>query len=129
MRCTPVGSDKEATMGTLGRRIEDLGQNIGERVGDLRSNVGDRLGDLGERVGEMSGEEGTLTRGIEKITSALPSTTWLMFAGVSILGSLGLKLLGKDKTANFVGQWAPTFLLIGVYNKLVKLHGSDRHRR
>jgi hypothetical protein len=122
----PVASDKEATMGRLGRNVEKFGQNIGERVGDLRSNVSDRLGDLGERVGEMSGEEGTLTRGIEKITSSLPSTTWLMFAGVSILGSLGLKLFGKDKTANFVGQWAPTFLLLGVYNKLVKLHGSDR---
>ena len=113
-------------MGRLGRNIEKFGQNIGERVGDLRSDVSDKLGDLGERVGEMSGEEGTLTRGIEKVTSALPSTTWLMLAGVSILGSLGLKLFGNDKTANFVGQWAPTFLLLGVYNKLVKLHGSDR---
>ena len=116
-------------MGRLGRDIEKFGQNIGGRVGDLRSNVSDKLGDIGERVGEMSGEEGELTRGIERVTSALPSTTWLMFAGVSILGSLGLKLFGKDKTANFVGQWAPTFLLLGVYNKLVKLHGSDRSRR
>jgi hypothetical protein len=25
----------------------------------------------------------------------------------------------------FVGHWVPTLLLLGVYNKLVKLHGSD----
>ena len=25
----------------------------------------------------------------------------------------------------FVGQWAPTFLILGLYNKLVKLLGSD----
>jgi hypothetical protein len=33
--------------------------------------------------------------------------------------------MGEDKTANFVGQWAPTFLILGLYNKLVKLEGSD----
>jgi hypothetical protein len=27
--------------------------------------------------------------------------------------------------SNFVGQWVPTFLIFGLYNKLVKLHGSD----
>ena len=25
----------------------------------------------------------------------------------------------------FVGQWAPTFLILGLYNKLVKQLGSD----
>ena len=28
--------------------------------------------------------------------------------------------------SNFVGQWAPTFLLLGIYNKIVKVAGSDR---
>jgi hypothetical protein len=113
-------------MGTLGRRIEKFGHNVGDRVGDLRSNMSDRLDDLGDRVGDRSEHEGLLTRGLETITAALPSSTWLALAGVSILGSLGLKIAGKDKSANFVGQWAPTFLLLGVYNKLVKIHGSER---
>ena len=26
----------------------------------------------------------------------------------------------------FLGQWAPTLLLLGVYNKIVKVAGSDR---
>ncbi|MBA3916435.1 MAG: hypothetical protein H0X25_21840 [Acidobacteriales bacterium] len=39
--------------------------------------------------------------------------------------SLVLKAVGEDDWALFVGQWAPTFLIIGVYNKLVKQHGSD----
>jgi hypothetical protein len=38
---------------------------------------------------------------------------------------LAFKLSGKDHGALFVGQWAPTFLLLGIYNKLVKLHGSE----
>jgi hypothetical protein len=39
--------------------------------------------------------------------------------------SLALKAAGKDHAALFVGQWAAPFLLIGIYNKMVKLHGSD----
>ena len=27
--------------------------------------------------------------------------------------------------ALFVGQWAPTFLIVGMYNRMVKLHDSD----
>ena len=43
----------------------------------------------------------------------------------SIALSLVLVLTGEEKKANFVGQWAPTLLILGVYNKMVKLHGSD----
>ena len=33
----------------------------------------------------------------------------------------------RGQLALFFGQWAPTFLLLGVYNKMVKLAGgSDR---
>ena len=27
--------------------------------------------------------------------------------------------------ALFIGQWAAPFLILGIYNKLVKQHGSD----
>jgi hypothetical protein len=40
-------------------------------------------------------------------------------------GSAVLKIMGKDNWALFVGQWAPAFLIMGVYNKMVKQHGSD----
>jgi len=43
----------------------------------------------------------------------------------SIGASITLRLMGKGEAANFVGQWAPTFLILGLYNKMVKLHGSD----
>jgi len=35
-------------------------------------------------------------------------------------------MLDRNHEALFVGQWAPTFLILGLYNKLVKQHGSDR---
>jgi hypothetical protein len=62
---------------------------------------------------------------IERQTAKLPSDLFLYAAGGSIVASLTLKSLGRDKDALFVGQWAPTFLLLGLYNKLVKLFGTD----
>ena len=59
-------------------------------------------------------------------TAKLPSDTFLWAATRSIAASLALKIMGRDKDALFVGQWAPTFLIFGLYNKLVKQLGSDR---
>jgi len=65
---------------------------------------------------------------IERQTAQLPSDLFLYAAGGSIAASLTLKLMGRDKEAIFVGQWAPTFLILGLYNKLVKLFGTDPRR-
>ena len=40
-----------------------------------------------------------------------------------------LKLMGNRNVSLFVGQWAPTFLIFGLYNKLVKQLGSDRAQK
>lgn len=70
-------------------------------------------------------EEGRLARAIEQQTAKLPSDAWLWAAGGSILLSLYLQSRDARQQALFVGNWAPTLLLLGVYNKLVKLHGSN----
>ena len=70
--------------------------------------------------------EGPVARFIEEQTAKLPSDLFLWAAGASILCSLSLKMMHKDHRALFVGQWAPTFLILGLYNKLVKVAGSDR---
>jgi hypothetical protein len=69
--------------------------------------------------------EGPVARTIEQQTAKLPSDTFLWAAVGSIGGSLILQAMGQEKKANFVGQWAPTLLILGLYNKMVKLHGSD----
>jgi hypothetical protein len=69
--------------------------------------------------------EGTIARTIENQTARLPSDTFLWAAIGSIGLSFGLQVLGKKEASNFVGHWAPTILIMGLYNKLVKLHGSD----
>jgi hypothetical protein len=74
---------------------------------------------------ENDHEEGMVARAIEQQTARLPSDLFLWAAGGSIATSLTLKMMGKHHDALFVGQWAPTFLILGLYNKLVKLHGSE----
>jgi hypothetical protein len=69
--------------------------------------------------------EGPLARSIEQQTAKLPSDTWLWAAFGSIGISLFFQMTGDERKANFVGHWAPTFLLLGLYNKMVKLLGSD----
>lgn len=70
--------------------------------------------------------EGIVARTIEHQTAKLPSDIFLWGA----LGSIGISLIfelkGNSEKARFIGQWVSPFLLLGVYNKLVKIAGSDR---
>jgi hypothetical protein len=70
-------------------------------------------------------EEGTLTKTIEHYTSMVPSGAYLSVAVGCIGASAMLHLAGRKEDAQFVGHWVPTILLLGLYNKIVKLHGSD----
>ena len=69
--------------------------------------------------------EGQVARTIEEQTAKLPSDTFLWAAIGSMAMSAALQLVGNQKTSLFVGQWAPSFLLLGLYNKIVKVAGSD----
>jgi hypothetical protein len=69
--------------------------------------------------------EDRFTGAIESQTSKVPSAGYLTAAFGAIAASAVLKLAGKDDWALFVGQWPAAFMLMGVYNKLVKQHGSD----
>ena len=70
--------------------------------------------------------EGPVAKAIEQQTAKMPSDWFLWAAGGSILTSFMLQMSGQKHASTFVGQWAPTFLIFGIYNKLVKQLGSDR---
>ena len=72
-----------------------------------------------------SHSEGSIARTIEQQTAKLPSDVFLWAAIGSMGASLVLRLMGRREDAVFVGQWAPTLLILGTYNKMVKQHGSD----
>ena len=70
-------------------------------------------------------EEGPIAKGIERQTSKIPSDVFLWAA----LGSLGvgaaMQAMNYKHRGLFMSQIAPTLLLLGVYNKIVKVAGSD----
>ncbi|WP_437689523.1 hypothetical protein [Sorangium sp. So ce176] len=69
----------------------------------------------------MQKEEGKVTTKIEERTARVPSGAYLGLAIGSMVLSAGFMLAGKKQIANFVGQWVPSLLVIGLYNKLVKI--------
>jgi hypothetical protein len=89
---------------------------------DIKNQVSRTEPEVG---GKAEHREGSIARSIEQQTAKLPSDMFLWAALGSIGLSLALELSGDEKKANFVGHWAPTFLILGLYNKLVKLQGSD----
>ena len=64
---------------------------------------------------------------MEEQTSKIPSG---VFLGAAVL-AMGVSAVIKccswkdDKDALFIGQWAAPFLLLGIYNKIVKTEGHD----
>jgi hypothetical protein len=70
--------------------------------------------------------EGPVARRIEEQTARLPSDAFL-WASVAAMGaSLILQMTQRKHESLFVGQWVAPFLLFGIYNKIVKVAGSDR---
>lgn len=70
--------------------------------------------------------EGKVARTIEEQTAKLPSDLFLWAAIGAIGVSAVLEFSGNQEKSRFVGQWVSPFLLLGLYNKLVKVAGSDR---
>jgi hypothetical protein len=96
-------------------------------------------------VSKGTEREGRVAKGIERQTAKLPSDILLWAAGASIIGSLAFQILSPVNKrrlffggpralrygllSNFVGQWVPTILLLGVYNKIVKVAGAEKFER
>jgi hypothetical protein len=82
-----------------------------------------------EAVEAIEQTEGPVARAIESKTAQIPSDVFLWASLGSMALSLALQLSDNKKTkhlSNFIGQWAPTLLVLGLYNKIVKVAGHDR---
>jgi hypothetical protein len=75
------------------------------------------------RAGDL--EEDQVTSLLESYSAQVPSSFFLGAAAASMVLSLVARLRGKERSSLFFGQWAAPFLLLGIYNKMVKQHGSD----
>ncbi|HET9029115.1 MAG TPA: hypothetical protein VFN49_02990 [Candidatus Aquilonibacter sp.] len=52
--------------------------------------------------------------------NSMMRTILLSAAGLSVLGSLAMNFMGRKHEALFVGQWAPTLLIIALWYQEVK---------
>lgn len=71
-------------------------------------------------------QEGEITKMIEDQTAKLPSALFLTLALGSVVVSLAFQTFDSKHKSLFIGQWVAPFLLLGIYNKLVKLEGHDK---
>jgi hypothetical protein len=55
-----------------------------------------------------------------QITNSIPEQAWYWGAVASIVASAALKAMNMNDWSVFVGQWPPTFLLFGLYHRLVR---------
>ncbi|GAC1474646.1 MAG: hypothetical protein PVS3B1_21510 [Ktedonobacteraceae bacterium] len=55
-----------------------------------------------------------------RVTDQVPEEVWYWAALVSILASAILFVSNKRDWSIFVGQWPPTFLLFGLFHKLLR---------
>jgi hypothetical protein len=77
--------------------------------------------------------EGKVARMIEHEAQKIPTDVFLIAAAAAVVGSaviqlgsvFGRRSFGMAKRGGqlslFIGQWAPTFLLLGLYNKMLKI--------
>ena len=63
---------------------------------------------------------GSVQQKFFRITDNIPEETWYWLALASIGVSAGLKLADKNTWSLFVGQWPPTFILFGLYHRLIR---------
>jgi hypothetical protein len=73
--------------------------------------------------------EDKVRKTIEAYMATIPSSAYLAVAIGAMSLSLLFQLAGRGKWGNFIAQWVPTWLTIGMYNNLVKLEGRERRRR
>jgi len=55
-----------------------------------------------------------------RVTDQVPEEVWYWAALGSIMVSASLFLMGKRDWSIFVGQWPPTFLLFGLFHKILR---------
>lgn len=83
-----------------------------------------------ERNGEdeeiVKHSEGAVARTIEDQTARMPSDVFLWSALAAGGAAAYLFATRRSRLAVGVAQLAPCFLIMGLYNKIVKVAGSDR---
>jgi hypothetical protein len=71
-------------------------------------------------------KEGPVAKTIEKQTAKLPSDVFLWVAISTMAASAIIQFTKKKHWSLFIGEWAAPLLIMGLYNKIVKVEGHDQ---
>lgn len=82
--------------------------------------------DLTRSAQSRSPIEGDIAQRIEQQAARVPTISYVGLALASMVTSAVLAVYTERRLlANIVGMWAPSFLLMGIYNKLVRLESEE----
>ena len=70
-------------------------------------------------------KEGPVARCIERQTAKVPSDIFLWVGIGAMAASAVTQFTSARKLSLFIGQWVAPILIMGLYNKLVKLEGHE----
>jgi hypothetical protein len=71
--------------------------------------------------------ESSFTKSVARCTASIPSSVFVGVAVGAMVLSLACGLSGRGRWGNFIAQLASACVIIGVYNKLIKL--EPEHNR
>lgn len=74
-------------------------------------------------------KEGQVAKAIETQTSKIPSDIFLWTAIGTAATATSLYCTGKKKDGLFLGLLVAPILIVGLYNKLVKVEGHDKNNK
>ncbi|MEN9935612.1 MAG: hypothetical protein RLZZ387_2191 [Chloroflexota bacterium] len=60
-----------------------------------------------------------------EVLDSVPSQVWYTLGIGTIAASALFQVTGQKNLADFVGKWPPTFLLLGLYHKLLRPSHED----
>ncbi len=60
-----------------------------------------------------------------RVLDAVPGQVWYIAGVASIVASAYCQLTDRKQMALFIGQWPPTFFVVGLYHKLVRPGSED----
>ena len=82
------------------------------------------MADIPNTPGEYSQDD--TARTLQGRRERISSDTFLWAGFAAMAASATLQAMGNKHISLFVGQWAPTLLILGLYNRVVNQVASDR---